>query len=358
MPKPSRIGVRHIFVELTNVCNFDCTFCPNEIMTRKRGFMPPDLARKIIDEVAATGVARRLTFHLMGEPLLHPAWHEIIGYAAGKGLETAFSTNASRTDDETLDKLFGLPITHVVLSLQTPTPETFSLRRAGKLTFDAYTAGIRRAVRKKFEKRSDVLLDLDLLNTSPFVRDAIALRQDIRAVESDSDAKTAVREWVAFASEVNREFRLNFTPPSDTDIEKLSLRKDFCFEVLPKVHISTRKATTWANTFSSGKRIIPARIGGCSSLRDQCGILWNGELVLCCGDYDGKTTLGNVRERPIADILNGEFAQRIRRNFALGILTHPHCRICRGARSAKTLLIRQIGTLVVHNLRLYRWSNA
>ncbi|MFZ1948001.1 MAG: radical SAM/SPASM domain-containing protein [bacterium] len=358
MSKPRGIRVRHIFVELTNVCNFDCVFCPNEIMTRKRGFMPPELARKIIDEVAATGIAGRLTFHLMGEPMLHPNWHEIIGYAAGKGLETAFSTNASRADHETLDKLFGLPITHIVLSLQTPTPETFGLRRAGKLTFDDYTAGIRRAVRKKFEKGSEVLLDLDLLNTSPFVRDAIALRGDIRAVESDQAAKAVVREWVAFAAEVNREFGLNFTPPANAQIERLSLRKDFCFEILPRVHISTRKATTWANTFSSGKRIIPARIGGCSSLRDQCGILWNGELVLCCGDYDARTALGNVREKPIADILSGDYARRIRRNFALGILTHPYCRTCRGAPSVRTLLIKQLGTLVVHNLRLYRWSNA
>ncbi|MGH9332949.1 MAG: hypothetical protein ACRD21_04280, partial [Vicinamibacteria bacterium] len=41
-----------LFVEITNLCNFHCTFCPDEIMERHRGMMPFEDACKIFDQVA------------------------------------------------------------------------------------------------------------------------------------------------------------------------------------------------------------------------------------------------------------------------------------------------------------------
>ena len=44
-PVPGRIGelvsfpLQRIHIELTNVCNFDCTFCPKQEMTRKYEYM-------------------------------------------------------------------------------------------------------------------------------------------------------------------------------------------------------------------------------------------------------------------------------------------------------------------------------
>jgi len=89
-------------------------------------------------------------------------------------------------------------------------------------------------------------------------------------------------------------------------------------------------------------------IGGCNALRGQCGILWNGDLVLCCGDFDGQTVLGNMSTSSISDILNSDYAVKIRKNFSRGILVHPFCKKCRGGTTLKTALARQFGSLIIN----------
>ena len=31
--------INYLFIEITNACNFKCTWCPDDIMDRRRGFM-------------------------------------------------------------------------------------------------------------------------------------------------------------------------------------------------------------------------------------------------------------------------------------------------------------------------------
>ena len=65
--------IKYIFIELTNHCNYSCTFCPDGIMTRKRQFMDADLVYRLLDEIADKGLTDEpIQLHLMGEPLLHP----------------------------------------------------------------------------------------------------------------------------------------------------------------------------------------------------------------------------------------------------------------------------------------------
>jgi len=45
---PERFSsIQFLFVELTNACNFKCTWCPDAVMTRKRGFMKKEQAFQI-----------------------------------------------------------------------------------------------------------------------------------------------------------------------------------------------------------------------------------------------------------------------------------------------------------------------
>jgi len=346
------LQVGHIFVELTNVCDFNCVFCPNEIMTRKRGYMPTQLAKSVIDEIYEAGLTNSLMFNLMGEPLLHRDWYDIFEHADKRNLDITFGTNCSRLDDVTLDELYSLPLKLIIVSLQTPTRGTFGLRRARGFTFEAYIRRIRRVLWKKFESRNKVRLLVDLLNTCSFVRDLIDLRSDIRVLEDDDTAKTVVRAWVEFAKTVIDHFGLGFVVPSPTDIESIRLRKGFAFEILPGVILETKRATSWGNALANGTRIIPGFFGGCGALTGACGILWNGDLVLCCGDFDGRTVLGNVRETAILDILSSDYAEKIRNNFKRGVLTHPYCKQCRGGTTVGTWFARQIGTIITHTLHI------
>ncbi|MEM9512771.1 MAG: radical SAM protein, partial [Cyanobacteria bacterium P01_E01_bin.48] len=75
------ICLDRLHVEVTNICNFKCEFCPDAIMERRRGHMDFGLLERILDEVAERKLANIVTFHLMGEPLIYPHIFEAIAMA-------------------------------------------------------------------------------------------------------------------------------------------------------------------------------------------------------------------------------------------------------------------------------------
>ena len=53
-----------VYVEIGNICNRACTFCPS--LKRKRGQMPLERFKYIADELLP--VTHYLYLHIMGEP--------------------------------------------------------------------------------------------------------------------------------------------------------------------------------------------------------------------------------------------------------------------------------------------------
>jgi len=43
--------------------------------------------------------------------------------------------------------------------------------------------------------------------------------------------------------------------------------------------------------------------------------LWNGDVVLCCYDYDGFNVVGNVNGHSMVDIWNGKRVEQLRELF-------------------------------------------
>ena len=57
-----------IYLEITNVCNLDCSFCHKT--SRQKRLMSEEEFNILTDKLC--GRAKFLYFHLMGEPTLHP----------------------------------------------------------------------------------------------------------------------------------------------------------------------------------------------------------------------------------------------------------------------------------------------
>ena len=83
-----------IKVQLTEKCNYTCSFCFNRQGNNSScGDMQKETAKKIISKIASEGIEKvRFTG---GEPLLHPNLFELLSFAKSKGLETMLNTNAS-----------------------------------------------------------------------------------------------------------------------------------------------------------------------------------------------------------------------------------------------------------------------
>ena len=65
---------KRMYLEITNVCNLRCAFCPGT--DRPQRFMTPEEFRQLAARLRPYGTY--LMLHVMGEPLLHPQLAELL----------------------------------------------------------------------------------------------------------------------------------------------------------------------------------------------------------------------------------------------------------------------------------------
>ena len=96
--------ISRCYLEITNVCNLDCLFCPKT--ERKGRTMSVEEFDLLTDRLV--GRIKFLYFHLMGEPLLHRHLPEFVRMAKAKGFIPVLTTNGTLLDkagDALLDAL-------------------------------------------------------------------------------------------------------------------------------------------------------------------------------------------------------------------------------------------------------------
>ena len=107
--------------------------------------------------------------------------------------------------------------------------------------------------------------------------------------------------------------------------------------------MTVRPFFDWGNAFNDG-RLVTSGFGYCGLAFKSLGILSDGRVILCCGDYDGETSLGNLNDRPLTAILLSDRAQSVSRAMSRFRLLEPRCQTCFGSSNplktaAKTLLL-------------------
>ena len=64
---------KKIYIEITNNCNLNCSFCIGN--KRDKKFIAVEQFKVLLDKL--DGFTKYLYFHVMGEPLLHPYINEL-----------------------------------------------------------------------------------------------------------------------------------------------------------------------------------------------------------------------------------------------------------------------------------------
>jgi len=316
-----------IFLELTNRCNFNCLFCPNDSMTRRRGQMDESLARRLLDEIAEKGLCKWVNLSLMGEPLLHPEVLTIAEHGVQLGLPIHLITNLSLLTSERVRQLLELPIAHLALSLQTPTHEGFGLKNAsGCSSLEQSMEAVDLAVRTKLETGSPTEIAIHLLTTR------LERPRGKALLESTRQRLGLAHRFRERAGLWAREFSLPVPPPPPIrEPLRFWFGLDGFVPLLPGVALCFKRATLWANTLLvEGTEVEPLENGSCQLALDTLGILWDGSLTPCCLDFDGVLSFGSAADGSISEVLQSSAYRNLRRNFTEGRLPHPFCRNCRG----------------------------
>lgn len=267
-----------IYLEITNVCNLDCTFCHKTVRPKKL------LSAQEFDVLLGKieGKARFLYFHLMGEPTLHPLLPRFIEAARAKGFLPVITTNGSllREKGETL--LSALPY-KISISLHAPEANAAF---AAEGYWDACVGFAKEAAARgciialrlwNLGSEADNSHILDFLHTS-----CPGEWRDIRGGSSQRLAERIFLEW--------------------------GERFDWPDPALPECPPD-------ADLF-------------CYGLRDQIGILVDGTVVPCCLDADANLSLGNLFASELDDILASPRAKAIYDGFTRRRACESLCRKC------------------------------
>lgn len=276
--------LKRVYLEITNVCNLACSFCPGT--KRTKHFLTVEefsfLAQRLV------GHTEYLYLHVMGEPLLHPGLAEILRTAANLGFKICLTTNGTLLQ-KTLPVLLAARQLHKIsVSLH-----SFEGNEGGG-DLDAYVSQTARSCRALAER--GVICAFRLWN------------------EGGKNEKNA-----QIFSILSREFAKNI---NEIPLDVRGNRK-----LGERLYLESAEKFDWPD--------MAAEEGGvefCLGLRQQAAVLCDGTVVPCCLDGEGQIPLGNLFTQDFGTILASPRAQAIIDGFSRRQPTEELCRRCGYAR--------------------------
>ena len=269
---------RKIYLEISNLCNLNCTFCPKTRRDPHR--MTEDEFTSLLPKLEPW--TDFLYFHLMGEPLCHPNLAKYLELA--KDFKVIITTNGTLLPMQQ-ETLLSSPALHKV-----------------NISLHAFEAN-----------------DLNIL-FEDYLKGCFAFGK-----AAEGKCLVVYRLWNQGGADRKNQ-------------QILDTLKTF----FPEPWVDTRKGTRIADRIflEYGDKFdwpdLSAPEGSekvfCYGLQDQIGILCDGTVVPCCPDHEGDISLGNLHLQSMEEILDSTRAQAIYQGFQCGKAPEELCRKCGYAR--------------------------
>ena len=272
-----------VYVEITNICNRNCSFCPGTKREKRR--MTKEEFALILDKL--DGITKYVYLHVMGEPLTHPELCTLISMASARGFKCAITTNGTL-----LPKRGGELLSSEVYKVN--------------ISVHSFESGA----------REDYLA---------YINSCI----DFADESSKKGILTVLRLW-------NRGY------DEGRNIDTLAMLKERFADgewkegangirIRHRLHLEYGDRFDWPDTEKDelGDQVF------CHGLGDHFGILVDGRVIPCCLDREAAIELGNVYESSLDTILRSERAERMRKGFRCKRATEELCRKCGYARRFK-----------------------
>ena len=268
-----------VYVEITNLCNRNCSFCPGTVRPGRMMTVPEFriIAEKLV------GTTKYLYYHLMGEPLTHPGLPEMISIATDLGFKSAITTNGTL------------------------------LPSRGQALIEAGVYKVNISVHS-FEDGPDN----DYVN---YIQGCLDFAEKAAA----RGTLVVFRLWNNGCDEGRNQrtiamIRSAFPEPWIENPRGFKLRDRVFLEHADRFDWPDMEAE------DQGNQVF------CYGLRDHFGVLSDGRVVPCCLDREGAITLGNLFTEEIEPILANPRAEAMVKGFSCRKATEELCRKCGYAR--------------------------
>ncbi|MDO5291759.1 MAG: radical SAM/SPASM domain-containing protein [bacterium] len=280
--------IKKVYIEITNVCNLSCNFCPKT--SRKSKFMGRKEFSHILDHVK--DYTDHVYFHLMGEPTLNKEIEYFLSESERHGLKVNITTNGTLLKNSTETLANATALRQVNISLH---------------SFEANT--------KTVELEQYITEVTDFIN---HVNENTNIICAIRLWNIDSEELKGANGLNAdILRMLEEELALDFSLA-----EKLQETRQI--KLKNNVYLNMAEKFAWPDLKVAD---ITDEVF-CHGLRNQIGVLVDGTVVPCCLDSEGHIALGNVFETPLKDILEGERAQNIYNGFSNRRAVEDLCKRC------------------------------
>lgn len=269
-----------------------CSFCP--VVERDNEAMTPERFEHVL--LQAKPLAQEVCLHLMGEPLAHPQFLEILSLCEKHNVLIQITTNGLLVNRYQERLLASKSLRQINFSLQSYT-DNFPDK-----PIEPYLSKILNFCLKAGEVAPLMYQNLRLWNLKA----------------SDTDNEMILRFIEGYLNlEINR----------TVDVGSIKSKK-----LLGRLYLHFDSRFEWPDLElpNLGDK------GRCHGMIGHVGIHTNGVVVPCCLDKEAVINLGNVFETQLSDILETPRASAMREGFKSGILTEELCQKCSFIRRFKS----------------------
>jgi MoaA/NifB/PqqE/SkfB family radical SAM enzyme len=287
----------HVTIEPTNACNARCPVCETGKgeMHRAAGFLDFDLYKEFITDVAPT--TNTMMFYGMGEPFMHEHAYDMIRFARDKGIYVETCSNGDFIDPKGVIYSDVNKISIQIGGLDEDTHQRYRVRSS----FTKAERNLRALIEERRKHpNSNVQIEVGL----------IVMRHNEHQVE-------AFKDW---AKDIGADVANVIDPCARNMLEAMAY--------LPK---DRRYWFYDEDAFERGilkPKIVPEN--DCTWIWNSTQLDWDGDVVPCCRDPNGKHTFGNAFESGLMAVYNGGTAREFRRRILTEQGKVDICRLCSG----------------------------
>jgi hypothetical protein len=298
---------KRIYVEISNVCNLQCSFCPE--VGRDKKVMSREAFLQLLPKIAPW--TEEVCLHLMGEPLAHPEFREIVEACAAFSLPINLTTNGTLLTRKSNSAVLLNPIIRQVnFSVQS----YFGSPRHG-VTLTDYLGPIFRWTHLARRQRPDLYV-----NYRFWLMDDEASpvgQTGTRAAPAPLDPLTPTGPSNLIMALIEREFGVNLNRRIHLGFRKSK-------RVVDRIYLHFDSEFRWPHESDAE----PVREGTCYGLRHHIGVHADGTVVPCCLDKEAQLKLGDLGAQTLEEILGAPRASAIRAGFERGELVESLCQRC------------------------------
>ncbi len=279
-----------LYIEISNICNLQCTFCPEVVRDKK--ILGVDDFRKFA--MQAKPLTKQVCLHLMGEPLAHPQFAEIMDICDELDLKIFLTTNGTLIKKHAEKLLTWKSLEQINFSVHSyfANPE--------KITLGDYLKPVLDFCGEAVKTKAPYYINLRLWNLE------------------ETNEQNSQNQRVF--SILNTFFNVNLN-------ENIDVKHNKSKKITHKLYVHFDTEFTWPAL----NQEFRSTAGACYGLRKQLAIHADGTVVPCCLDKEAVLKIGNIFNSPINEILRSKRAVAIKSGFERGELVEELCQKCQYA---------------------------